>query len=141
MKDDYERVLLITNYHDQPRDGVAEVRGKLHYFKCIFDETQDDWTNTYRLRPLASADYDVLLERHEIWRRWADARVHGLTQHLPPLDADRERYDQLEMQCRSIGQIENAKWFTRLGKFRKPDADATSPAFYSEWSVSWQLVG
>src|ERR1700682_1076876 len=47
-----EIVLLVDVFWDVPQTGIANYGGKPHGFDCIFDETRDDWTDQYLLRPL-----------------------------------------------------------------------------------------
>jgi len=91
------KVHTVTDYWDGPRAGVAEFDGQPHYYECHFDETSDDWSDTFVLRPIDSETFKLALEDWDIWERWNAAFEAGevdLDTH-PALPEERERHDQI----------------------------------------------
>ncbi|MDQ2799126.1 MAG: hypothetical protein M3Y13_05725 [Armatimonadota bacterium] len=62
-----EIVYTVFNYWDGPRAGVADFHGSPHFFQCIFDEVADEWSNVFRLSPVAKNT--VSLTKNE-WQEW-----------------------------------------------------------------------
>jgi hypothetical protein len=67
LKPGYEEVFRVVDYYDGPRKGVANFRGKPHFYDCIFDEARDEYSDLYHLTPLsqyifklAKEDWDIL---------------------------------------------------------------------------------
>src|SRR5438874_250724 len=71
----YEVVHTVTDYWDGPREGVANYEGQPHYYKCLFDEQTDEWSNIFVLRFLDKETFDLALEAWSIWLRW-EAEYH-----------------------------------------------------------------
>jgi hypothetical protein len=47
LKPGYEIVFTVTDYYDGSRGGIANFRGKPHLYKCVFDQTANDYSDTY----------------------------------------------------------------------------------------------
>ena len=56
LKPGYEEVFTVTDYYDGPRQGIANFKGKPHFYDCIFDEARQDYSDRYRRR---ENDYTV----------------------------------------------------------------------------------
>jgi hypothetical protein len=56
-----EEVHLIIDYWDGPREGVADYCGTPHYFRAVFDEKKDEWSDVFRI--LSPLDLDYLSPR------------------------------------------------------------------------------
>lgn len=93
----FERVYTVTEYYDAPRQGIANFRGKPHYFLCPFDSALDYFAELYELRAVDDETVRLALEAREIWLRWEDAYKRGLVGHdtHPALPAERNRYDEV----------------------------------------------
>ncbi len=71
-----ERVYVVHQYHDGPRSGIADYNGKPHAFECVFDETTDEYTDVFLLKPI---DAKTLASALEDWKRWQgwEKRFHA----------------------------------------------------------------
>jgi hypothetical protein len=74
-----EPVLIIDDWWDCPRSGVALFRGEFHHFDRIFDESADEWSDRYRLTPLDSATFALFERRATLFQRWSNAFDSGKT--------------------------------------------------------------
>lgn len=95
---DYEKVYTISNYWDGARAGIADLNGKPHYYECVFDDAQDDWSEIFLLKPIDPETLSLELEDFQIWKRWSAAVDEGratLETH-PALPEDRARHDEIE---------------------------------------------
>ncbi len=94
---DLEIVHTITDWYDGARAGVADFSGEPHYYECQFDESKDDWSDVYWLKPLDEETFRLALEDWSIWLRWEAAFHEGRTPHEthPALPEDRARHDEL----------------------------------------------
>ena len=92
----------IHNYYDAPRLGIAELNGVPHVYESEFDESKEEWSETYFLSPIDAELLALILEDWAIWRRWRDALLRGeVTPHSgPALPHERMRHEELK---RAIG--------------------------------------
>lgn len=80
---DSEEVYFVIDYWDGPRKGVADYRGTPYYFRAVFDEKRDEWSDVFILTPLDQDTYRLLMESKQIWERWQEAYETGATVSLP----------------------------------------------------------
>jgi hypothetical protein len=94
---DFERVYTMTDYYDGPRGGIASFNGKPHAYASLFDTSEEDYSDTFELRPVDDETLRLALEDWEIWIRWQDAYRAGLVsiESHPALPTDRERHDEI----------------------------------------------
>ena len=128
MSDQFEPVFTVREFHDWPRQGIANFRGTPHSFACIFDDQEDEYSSLYRLKPIDASTLRLALEQWDIWLRW-QAAFHrgevGLESH-PALPAERNRYEQLERVLAPALEVPKDAALKAIGKFR------------SDIEVSWQ---
>jgi hypothetical protein len=65
-------------------EGIAGHNGKGYYFKCIFSNDVDDWTDVYELTLLNDHIFKLTLENWEYWKNWLgkfDKRVSSEISH------------------------------------------------------------
>jgi hypothetical protein len=135
--EEYERVLVVTFFHDRPRAGIANFGGAPHAFDCVFDVIEDEYSDVYRLEPVEVEVVRLALEQEEIGLRWLAAYRRGevaLPSH--PLPQDRERHQQLAAILKSALEVPQDCTLKAIGRFRSRQE---SP---DEWvaEVSWQQV-
>ena len=73
----YEEVFTVTDYNDGPRKGGANFRGQPHFYDCIFDEAQDEYSDLYRLTPISQRIFELAKEDWAIWKKWESAYSSG----------------------------------------------------------------
>lgn len=66
-----EIVYTIEDFCDCPREGIAEYQGKAVYYKCIFDEEAEDWSEVYELRELQEESLAKIFAEEGNWRDWS----------------------------------------------------------------------
>src|SRR5262249_51197457 len=105
-------VHTLIDYWGGPIEGVADYRGSLHYFKAVFDEEKDDWSDIFLLTPLNAETYQLFLGSDRIWLRWKEAHERGQTsdESHPALPEDRERRAELDNLITQ--KLENDKHLT-----------------------------
>jgi hypothetical protein len=62
LKPGYERVYTVIDYYDGPRKGIADYRGKPHFYECIFDESKNDYTDSFLLAPVDPQSFQLAME-------------------------------------------------------------------------------
>ena len=97
---EYEPVHTVTSYWDGPRAGVAEFRGRHHFYEAEWDAGADEFARqpeTFLLTPVAADVVALALEDWAIWLRWETAYHLGQTSvdTHPALPADRGRHAEL----------------------------------------------
>ena len=58
----WDRVLTINDYYDGPRLGIAEVKGVPHIYEAEFDQSTDEYGDTYLLSPVDEELLALVLE-------------------------------------------------------------------------------
>ena len=134
---DREEVYFVTDYCDGPRKGVADYRGTPHYFRSVFDEESDDWSEVCILTPLDQDTYRLLMESKEIWERWLEAYETGATTHdsHPALPEDANRSKELDEIIEPKIQIDPLTAIRVKGSFEADDR--SKPSNHREYRVRW----
>jgi hypothetical protein len=93
LKLGYEVVFTVTDYYDGPLRGIANYHDSPHFYDCIFDEAQNEYSELFRITPVDSATFDLAMEAWEIWRRrelaFHTGKTTDPTHFALPQDADR----------------------------------------------------
>jgi len=132
-----EEAHFVIDYWDGPREGVADYCGTPHYFKCVFDEKRDEWSDVFILRPLDQDTYRLLMESKQIWQRWQEAYEAGSTNldSHPALPEDAKRSKELVEILEPKIKIDAITAIRLKGSF---EADARTKLTSKEkWRVSW----
>ncbi len=126
--DEWERVHAIYNFYDCPREGVASFKGKPNFFKCVFDEERDDWTDEYRLVEIEPDVLALIQEGWTIWLRRSASFKRGETtiEMHPTLPADRKRFDEIQRLIGGRLEIDTASGLRMRGEFRDAGPDAAN---------------
>lgn len=117
---DLDLVYTIGDWYDGARAGVANYSGKPHYYECQFDESTDDWSDIYLLKPLDEETFRLVMEDWDIWLRWEAAFHGGRTPHEthPALPEDRVRHDELVRALRERLAIDPGASIRAKGDFK-----------------------
>jgi hypothetical protein len=138
-KPGYEVIFTIRDYIDGPRSGVADFHGRPHFFECVFDDTEDRYSNYYLLTNISQEVFKAAQENWEIFLRWREAFDAGKTgrDSHPALLQDKDRYDETKRlldQALASGSSVAVRVhgeFEPLGE-SKPPFDVITP-----WQVRW----
>lgn len=100
-----ETVYTVTDFYDVPRTGVADCEGAPHVFEATFfdfDALSQDRPDIYLLTPISGSTLALALEDWDIWLRWSNAFLQGLTdvKTHPALPADKQRHQELQAQLK-----------------------------------------
>lgn len=119
LKLGYELVFTVTDYYDGPRKGIANYQGKPHLYECIFDETADNYSESFLLTPLDLESFQLAMEDWEIWRRWEDASHSGKADESthPALPHEAKRHAELKQILDKSLVTNLQKAVTRIGQF------------------------
>ena len=131
----YERVYTVTDYGDEPRSGVADVRGAPHAYQSVFDEERDDWSDYYLLRLLDDETFRLAAEDWEIWQRWEVAFHEGRTSldTHPALPEDQRRHAEIQASLSQWLRIDPSQAVRAKAEFlADPDTKG--------WKVHWRLL-
>ena len=135
---DSEEVYFVINYWDGPRVGVADYGGTPHYFRCVFDEKKDEWSDVFILTPLDQDTYHLLMESKEIWERWQEAYETGATtlDSHPALPEDANRSKELDEIIEPKIAIDPTKAIRGVKGIFEPD-DRTKLSSHRKYRVRW----
>jgi hypothetical protein len=94
----YERVYAIWDFYDGVLMGVADLNGAPHYFARQFDESADEYADTFELYPVDAEFMKHALRDWDIFRAW-EFKFHSgeaaLEEHPGHGGIDAE-YDELK---------------------------------------------
>jgi hypothetical protein len=135
----YDAVLFVHDYHDGPRSGVAYFHGSPHYFECIFDDSLDEYSESYRLLRLTPESLKLARESWAIFLRWKaafDSGTTDLSTH-PALPEDTAKYRINRSQLQNALDSGRSSAVCARGCFAPmgdsgPLANALTP-----WQVRW----
>ena len=135
-----ERVHTIFNYYDGPREGIADMDGKPHVYKCQFSEADDDWTDLFWLMEIDQALFGLAKEEYEIFRRWRAEFDSGevALDSGPALPADRSRFAELKAAIGNRLDVVQGRTITKRAHFSF-DGSTTDPTL-AAWLVEWTAV-
>jgi len=134
---DSEEVYFVIDYWDGPKKGVADYRGTPHYFRCVFDENRDEWSDVFILSPLDQDTHRLLMESKQIWERWQEAYETGATtlDSHPALPEDATRSKELDEIIERKTGIDPITAIRLKGSFEADDR--TKPTSNRKWRVRW----
>lgn len=75
---------MVWDYYDGVRTGIADLNGSPHYFACEFDESADEYSNSFKLYPVGRDFMQRATRNWRIYRTWerkfhngeADVKTH-----------------------------------------------------------------
>ena len=142
LKPGYELVYTVVDYYDGPRKGIADYRGRPHLYECIFDESKDEYTDSFHLTPVDSQTFQLAMEDWAIWQRWELAFHTGkadISTH-PALPNERERKAELKNILQKVLVIDPAKAATCLGNFEVLGSPVLPKGVHRPLQVKWAEV-
>lgn len=93
-----EHVYVENEWYDGPRAGIADVLGKPHRFKSVFDETEDQRLGSFLVWPIGQEEFDLEVEQWLIFAEWDALREEGKvgTETHPGQGGISSRWDEIE---------------------------------------------
>lgn len=136
MQNDHEAVHTVTDYYDGPRRGIADFHSRPHAYQSLWDNSEDDWSDAFLLRPIDDETFRLVMEDWEIWNRWHRAFHSGRTtiETHPALPADRHRHDEIAAILKPRLDIEPERAIRVRGRFTVQEFASGSTG---QWVVSW----
>lgn len=118
LKKRNEIVYTVTDYYDGPRKGIANYNGAPHFYECLFDTANDDYSDAFQLTPIDQPTFLLAMEDWHIWLRWESAFYAGETtlETHPALPADAARHKELVSVLQNA-LITGPNAITRIGIF------------------------
>ena len=135
----YDRVFTVTDYYDGPRKGIANFRGQLHFYECLFSEDHDGYSDLYQLTPISRKTFDLAMEDWAIWQRWEGAfhaRKATLESH-PALPQDRARHHEIDAVLSSSLKTDESTCIVRVGSFDVVESSTALTIAARTWRVRW----
>jgi hypothetical protein len=139
----YEEVFTVTDYYDGPRKGIANFRGQPHFYDCIFDEAQDEYSELYRLTPISRRIFELAKEDWKIWRKWESAYHSGKValQSHPALPQDRARHEEIRTVLDSALTTNEAESTVQRASFERLGSGEDLPGVMRRLQVRWTDAG
>ena len=139
LKQGFEEVFTVMDYYDSPRKGIANFRGQPHFYDCIFSETEDEYSELYRLTPISKHILDLANEDWEIWQRWESAYYAGSTslESHPCLPQDRKRHDEIRSVLDPVLKTGSENFIVQVGTFEVIGTPILSKSKLRPLQVQW----
>lgn len=117
----WQKVHTVNDFFDCPRFGVADFEGRPHVFESRFDESADDYPDTFKLSPIDSDLFELVLRDWAIWERWLAEFESGnvTTDTHPCLPDDKPEHDRLSERIGSRFRIDPDNYVAKLAEFRQ----------------------
>ena len=131
-----DQIYTVDEYYDGPVCGVADLNGEPHYYECIFDDRNDEYSKNYRLSPISKSTFLLVQEQWAIWLRWNEAFEKGKVEASthPALPQDEERNSEIEVLTSTEKSINERDHHIKLAQFVVPQ----KPGWASHWYVEWK---
>ncbi|AGA28533.1 hypothetical protein [Singulisphaera acidiphila] len=135
----FETVHTLPHWHDGPRQGIADYRGRPHLFESEWRDREDLDEDTFLLMPIDAATFALALEDWAIWRRWEMAFHQGKTtqETHPALPEDRGRHENLERLLDGRLTVDPARAVRSSAEFRARHTPGWSGCGWRPLEVRW----
>lgn len=137
----FEPVLMIWDFYDSPRSGLAHYRGQPHYFKCLWDKGTDDYSDRFVLSPVDASFVKTTKKQWAIYRDW-EIKFHTglvLRETHPGYRGVNVEYDQLDDEIKSEIKNFNKLPDNFIPNFRPlPNQDDLPNGVLRELEASWK---
>ena len=139
----YEEVFTVMDYYDGPREGVANFRDQPHFYDCIFDEGNDEYSDLYHLTPLSQRIFELAKEDWAIWKKWESAFHSGKAsvESHPALPQDRARHREIRAILDSSLTTNAAVCVTQRGSFERLGSGEYPKGVMRRLQVIWTDAG
>lgn len=137
-----EIVFTENEWYDGPRAGVANVNGKPHRFKSLFDETEDQFLGTFLVWPVDQRVVELEQEQWRIFAGWNELYEAGTatTDSHPGHGGKSERWDEIEVILKS-NRREVSPFARRAQAELVPlQGEVRYPAAGPSYMLSWRLL-
>jgi hypothetical protein len=114
----HDRVYSVWDYRDGPRSGVADYMGTPHFYR--FDKKEDNYTETFLLKPIDNETFQLVVEQWAIWRKWELAFVRGEISHLSQtaVRSQDPKYSELDSKIKNKLNAISSEPILVRGRFR-----------------------
>jgi len=135
----YEEVFTVTDYYDGPRKGVANFRGQPHFYDCLFNQANSEYSDLYHLTPLPDRIFELAKEDWAIWKKWEAVFHSGGTtiESHPALPQDRARHEEIRAILDSALTTNVAVCVTQRGSFARLGSEEYPKGVIRPLQVRW----
>jgi len=97
-----EKVYVENEWYDGPRSGVADIKGRPHRFKSLFDEKDDEYLGTFMVWSIDEESLELEIEQWCIFVNWNVLYESGKadTESHPGLGGINPRWDEIEVRLK-----------------------------------------
>ena len=139
----YEPVLMIWDFYDGARIGLAEHGDRPHYFKCLWDDQNNNYSERFELSPIGATFLNAATEQWKIYRKW-ELKFHTGIETLethPGHRGTNQKYDELEEEVnwaiKKLVPLEDKF----IPEFRAlPNQDNLPTGILRELEVKWNVT-
>jgi hypothetical protein len=134
-------IVYTHNWHDGPRDGIADFQGNPHLFESEWADREED-DDTFLLMPIERETFDLAIEDWAIWRRWETAFHQGKAtkETHPALPEDHQRHEEIKRLLEDKLVIDRTKAIRMTAEFRVRDDPDWSGSGWCPLEVRWEVL-
>lgn len=136
-----ERVYVENEWYGGPRSGIADIKGFPHRFKSYFDETEDEYQETFAVWPVEENTLRLEVEQWCIFVEWNVRSEAGElnSQTHPGIGGLDPRWDELERLLKNSRSSIPAHALTALAEYERIERasryELSGPDYMLKWCV------
>ena len=137
-----ERVYVENEWYDGPRAGIADVNGRPHRFKSLFDQQQDQYPGTFLVWPVDQVVVELEQEQWRIFAAWNALYEAGkaTTDSHPGHGGRSARWDEIETLLKN-SRAEVPPFAQRaLAELIHIDSDVRYAPSGPAYTLSWRIM-
>ena len=132
-------VVYTYEWHDGPRQGVANLGGSPHFFQTEGGEGDGKSGDKFLLMPIDPETFDLVLEDLAIWRRWEEAFHQGTAtfETHPALPEDWGKHEKVKRLLVGRLVVDPVYAIRKSGEFRNRNDRNWSGYGWRPLEVQW----
>lgn len=137
-----EQVYVENEWYDGPRAGVADVNGRPHRFKSLFDETEDEYLGPFLVWPVDQKVVELEQEQWRIFAVWNALYEAGkaTTDSHPGHGGKSARWDEIEVLLRGNRAEVPSLARRALAEVTFVGGEVRYPLSGPAYMLSWRLL-
>ena len=137
-----EKVHIELEWYDGPREGIAEVQGKLSRFKSVFSEEMDDYISGFIVFPVSEEVYNLEKEQWLIFVRWNTEYENGqkeVSSH-PGIKGNNKRWEEINALLKDVRNNIPTEAKTIEARFVRINQEKRYEESGPDYMLSWAVI-
>jgi hypothetical protein len=137
-----ERVYVENEWYDGPRAGIADVNGRPHRFKALFDDAEDQYPGTFFIWPVDETTVELEQEQWRIFAAWNVLYEAGeaTAESHPGHGGKSARWDEIEVLLKTSRTDVPLTAQRASAKLSHIDGGVRYPASGPGYTLIWRIL-